>query len=110
MADCDKIVYKASQMTLFLKNSENVQFLGFFSGKKTGFFDKEPWNDSETLIVANVHRMRVKWYFCLRILKLSKSVFFSEKRWVYPEKDLEMNQNPSLSQNFLESPSNGIVT
>ena len=85
---CDSFFLKASQLVLLLKNSQNVQNFGFFFLEKNAcFFDKDLWNVSKTVIVKNVSRMSIKWYFCLRILKTFKSwVFFSKKMDFFDKK------------------------
>ena len=51
IAKCGKVLWKASQIVLLLKNSQNVQILGFL--EEDGFFRKTPWNFSKSLNVAN---------------------------------------------------------
>ena len=67
--------------------SKRSKFWVFFWKKSACFFDKDPWNVSKTVIVKNVSRMSIKWYFCLRILKTFKSwVFFWKKMDFFDKK------------------------
>ena len=89
--------------------SERSKFWGFHL-EKMGFW-KRTLNCfiSKKLLVTNVSRKRLKWYYCVRILKTFKTCVFFETRWISSNKTLEIYQQRSLWHFFLKSVSNGIT-
>ena len=60
------------------KISKRSKF-GVFS-EKMFLSEKETWNVSRSLTVAIFSRKRLKWYYCLRILKTIKFLIFFRKK------------------------------